>query len=50
MAKMKEIRFDLVPEKHKSLAKMAKAEGSSIAVLVQRAINMLLEKSEKDGV
>lgn len=49
-AKMKEVRLDLVPERHKRLKQLAKAEGSSIAVIVRRAINEFLDRNAtKDG-
>jgi hypothetical protein len=44
MAKTKEIRLDVEAQKHKRLADMAKREGASIAVMVRRAINLLLDK------
>lgn len=43
-AKLKEVRLDLVPERHKRLKQLAKAEGSSIAVIVRRAINEFLDR------
>lgn len=49
-AKLKEVRLDLVPERHKRLKQLAKAEGSSIAVVVRRAINEFLDRNAtKDG-
>ena len=49
-AKLKEVRLDLVPERHRRLKQLAKAEGSSIAVIVRRAINEFLDRNAtKDG-
>ena len=49
-AKLKEVRLDIVPERHKRLKQLAKAEGSSVAVIVRRAINEFLDRSAtKDG-
>ncbi len=47
--KMKEIRMVLVPERHKRLKQIAKGEGSSIAVVIRRAINEFLDRNNKDG-
>jgi hypothetical protein len=47
--KMREVRFDIVPTKHKALKAMADDEGCTIAVLGRRAINMLLESKAKEG-
>ena len=47
--KVKEIRFDIGSERHKALAELAKAEGSSIAVIVRRAINEHLERMANRG-
>lgn len=47
--KMKEIRMVLVPERHKRLKQIAKSEGSSIAVVIRRAINEFLDRNNKDG-
>lgn len=49
MAKTKEIRLDVEASKHRRLAELAKREGSSIAVMVRRAINLLLDKQATDG-
>jgi predicted transcriptional regulator len=49
-AKLKEVRLDIVPERHKRLKQLAKAEGSSVAVIVRRAINEFLDRNAtKDG-
>jgi predicted transcriptional regulator len=49
-AKLKELRLDIVPERHKRLKQLAKAEGSSVAVIVRRAINEFLDRNAtKDG-
>lgn len=49
-AKMKEVRLTLVPERHKRLKRLARAEGGSIAVIVRRAINEFLDRNpEKEG-
>jgi predicted transcriptional regulator len=48
--KMKEVRMTLVPERHKRLKQLARAEGSSIAVIIRRAINEFLDRNAtKDG-
>jgi hypothetical protein len=44
MAKTKEIRLDVEAAKHKRLADLARREGASIAVMVRRAINILLDE------
>lgn len=45
-AKLKEVRLDLVPERHKRLKAIAKSEGGSIAVVVRRAINEFLDRHD----
>ena len=47
-AKMKEVRMTLIPEGHKGLKKLPKAEGSSIAVVIGRAINEFLERNPEE--
>ena len=47
--KMKEVRLDLVPAVHKRLKQLAQAEGSSIAVVVRRAINEFLLRNAANG-
>lgn len=43
--KLKEVRLDLVPSVHKRLKQLARDEGSSIAVIVRRAINEFLSRN-----
>jgi predicted transcriptional regulator len=47
--KMKEVRLVLVPERHKRLRQIAKAEGSSIAVVIRRAINEFLLRADAES-
>lgn len=47
MAKTKEVRLDVEAAKHKRLSEIAKRDGSSIAVVVRRAINMLLDRDQR---
>ena len=46
--KTKEIRLDVEVKTHKRLADIAKREGGSIAVMVRRAINLLLDQQAKE--
>lgn len=46
--KMKEVRLVLVPERHKRLKRLAKDEGSSIAVVIRRAINEFLDRTTEE--
>jgi len=48
VSKTKEIRLDVEAKTHKRLADLAKREGGSIAVMVRRAINMLLDQQSKE--
>jgi predicted DNA-binding protein len=44
--KMKEVRLDVVLTVHRRLKQLSRDEGSSIAVIVRRAINQFLERNE----
>jgi predicted transcriptional regulator len=44
--KLKEVRLEVVPTVHRKLKQLSRDEGSSIAVIVRRAINQFLERNE----